>query len=82
MEKKAKEVKFSSERVRPMKEKVEYVTLPSGFVRCICLESYLGMTDSIYKDDVIDLPERRFKTLSARGWVALYTGDKKPINKR
>jgi len=71
-----------SERVRPIKEKAEYTTTPTGYVKVIALVDYAGMTDIIYTGDVFLLPERRYKSLQARGYVAPYSGKKKVIDKR
>jgi hypothetical protein len=73
---------MSSERVRPMKEKAEYTSTPDGFVKVIALTDYAGMVDVIFTGEVFMLPERRYKSLQARGYIAPYSGDKKPIDKR
>jgi len=37
----------------------------------------------VYKEgDIIDLPDRRFKTLALRGFCAEYKGTKKPNKER
>ena len=48
------------------KEKVEYkMAVPAGFVQCIVLKPY---EDHIKGDELV-LVERRYKSLSARGFV-------------
>ena len=73
---------ISSYKQRTVKEKVEYTATPTGFIRAIAIVDYTGMTDIIFTGDVIDLPERRFKSLSSRGYVIEYGGDIKPTGKR
>ena len=80
--KEKKEVIYASERVNPMKEKQEYVALPTGVVKVIALHDYVGMLDVIYEGEVFLLPERRYKSLQARGFVEAYEGEKPVINKR
>lgn len=73
---------ISSFRTNPLKEKREIVTTPDGWVKVVALENYTGMIDVIYAGEVYLLPERRFKSLAARGTVEEYFGDKQPIDKR
>ena len=58
------------------------VPIPSGHVRCIVMKDYEGMTDYLYVGDVVDLPERRFKSLVFRGYVEQYTGVRAPNKMR
>jgi hypothetical protein len=58
------------------------VPLPPDHVRCIVLEDYKGMEDDLYRGDIVDLPERRFKSLSLRGKVKQYFGEKYPNKRR
>lgn len=70
------------------KEKVEYpaftktedvVEKPEdGHIRVIVLIDYKGMNDELYAGDIIDVPERRFKSLSLRGLVKEYKGTNAP----
>jgi hypothetical protein len=80
---------ISSEKVfkefGEFKEKREIrtgVPIPECYVRVIVLKDYEGMRDYLLEGDIIDLPERRFKTLSFRGLVKEYKGDLCPVNKR
>ena len=74
---------ISTYKVRTVKEKVEVRSpLPEGMVRCIALVTYTGMSDLIFKGDVFDVPERRFKSLALRGYVDEYSGDEQPNGKR
>lgn len=80
--KKEKIFKATSE-VTGMKEKVEIKNaLPNGMIRVRALRDYVGMSDVIYKGDIFMLPERRYKTLAARGYVEEYDGNGKTIDKR
>lgn len=69
---------YSTEKVseRPPFEKAEYFNTPtpSGDVRVIVLKDYKGMLNDLYAGDIIDMPERRYKSLAFRGLVKLYTG--------
>lgn len=56
--------------------------VPEGHVRSIVLIVYVGMNDYLYVDDVIDLPARRFKSLSMRGFVKKYEGPRIPNKQR
>lgn len=56
----------------PVFAKVEVLTqvpIPVGHIRAEVLKDYKGMEDDLYEGDVLDLPERRFKTLANRGLV-------------
>lgn len=57
-------------------------SLPQGYVVCEVLKDYDGMQTRLCAGDIIQLPERRFKTLSMRGLVKKYDGSIKPCNKR
>ena len=66
-------------------EKKEYntrVPVPGGYVRCIVMLDFMGMQDILYAGDVVDLPDRRFKSLSNRGYVKEYTGERIPNKER
>jgi hypothetical protein len=54
------------------------IPIPEGHVRVIALVDFEGMTCHHYEGDVIDLPDRRFKTLVNRGIVREYKGYKEP----
>lgn len=56
--------------------------IPEGHVRCIVLVDYHGMMDNLYEGDVVDLPDRRYKTLANRGLVKKYEGDRIPNKRR
>jgi hypothetical protein len=58
------------------------VPIPSGHVRCIVMKDYEGMSDYLYVGDVVDLPDRRFKSLVFRGYVEQYTGVRAPNKMR
>lgn len=58
------------------------VPIPVGYVRCIVIKSYDGMTCKMLAGDIVDLPERRYKTLSTRNFIDKYEGDEPPCNKR
>lgn len=69
----------------PVFPKMEILTempLPDGHVRCEVLQDYKGMIDELYTGDIIDLPERRYKSLSFRGLVKEYTGKNMPNKRR
>jgi hypothetical protein len=57
-------------------------SVPVGYVRCIVLRAYDGMTCKMLVGDVFDLPERRYKSLSRRGFIEKYEGKEPPCNKR
>jgi hypothetical protein len=58
------------------------IPLSEGHIRCEVLKDYKGMTDDLYEGDIIDLPERRFKSLSFRGLVKVYEGKDYPNKQR
>ena len=67
--------------INPVAQKKVYLTkvpIPEGFIRAIVLIDYVGMSEVLYEGDVQDLPDRRFKTLSNRGLVKQYDGDRPP----
>jgi len=73
----------------PVKEKVEYkimpithVICPEGYVRSIVLIPYAGMLDNHNVGDIVDLPERRYKSLVFRGVVKEYKGELLPNKRR
>lgn len=68
--------------VFPKMEILTKVPLPDGYVRVIVLKDYKGMEDDLYTGDVIDVPDRRFKSLSLRGLVKEYKGDLQPNKRR
>lgn len=70
--------------VKPVFEKAVYenIPIPTDSVRVIVLQDYKGMLNDLYVGDIIDMPERRYKTLAFRGLVKLYDGDKKPNKQR
>jgi hypothetical protein len=78
-------IKAEKKKGSPVFHKMEVLThvpLPEGHIRCIVLIDYKGMLDDLYKGDIIDLPERRFKSLSFRGMVEPYKGNNYPNKKR
>lgn len=55
------------------------IPVPEGHVRVIVLKEYEGMlVDRHEVGDIVDLPDRRFKTLVTRGIVREYKGNKEP----
>lgn len=52
--------------------------VPEGHVRVIVVIGYAGMQCWHDPGDIIDLPERRFKTLGLRGYVREYKGKNEP----
>jgi hypothetical protein len=69
----------------PLKEKIMVLTkipLPEGHVRVIVIQSFAGMIDNLMVGDIIDIPERRYKSLSFRGLVRKYDGDLQPNKQR
>ena len=78
----------SSEKIsgHPVFEKKEYVNLPTqleeGYVRVIVVKDYKGMLNDLYAGDIIDLPERRYKSLAFRGLVKIYEGKSNPNKQR
>ena len=65
--------KFFEKRV--IKGKVPTRNIPDGHIRVIVLKECEGMTGHYYEGDIIDLPERRFKSLRLRGLVDEYKGE-------
>jgi len=64
--------------IRVFPEKKETNGVPVGHVRVIILRECPGMSGVYKEGDIIDLPDRRFKTLALRGFCAEYKGSKKP----
>ena len=64
--------------IRVFPEKKETNGVPVGHVRVIILRECPGMSGVYKQGDIIDLPDRRFKTLALRGFCAEYKGSKKP----
>ena len=68
---------------RPVyREKAEYNSIPPGHIRAIVLRNHNGMVEFHAVGDIVDLPERRFKSLLMRGLVKEYVGDKLPNKQR
>ena len=74
--------KFFEKRV--IKGKVPTVerNIAEGHIRVIVLKECEGMTGHYYKGDIIDLPERRFKSMRLRGLVDEYKGESGPNKER
>lgn len=74
--------KFFEKRV--IKGKVPTVerNIAEGHIRVIVMKDCEGMTGHYYEGDIIDLPERRFKSLRLRGLVDEYKGDSGPNKER
>ena len=72
--------KFFEKRV--IKGKVPTRNIPDGHIRVIVLKECEGMTGHYYEGDIIDLPERRFKSLRLRGLVDEYKGESGPNKER
>ena len=51
------------------------VPVPEGYIRVIVMKDCEGMTGHYYEGDIIDLPERRFKSMRLRGLVDEYKGE-------
>lgn len=69
----------------PVFEKQEIKTkvpVPDGHIRVIVLIDHKGMLDNLYAGDVLDIPERRYKTLVNRGFVREYDGTRLPNKER
>lgn len=64
------------------REKVVTNGIPDGHVRAIVIKVYNGMTELLEVGDIVDLPERRFRSLQMRGLVKAYEGDKLPNKRR
>jgi hypothetical protein len=68
-------------RITKALPKIEVLTeipLPEGYVRCLVVMEFEGMQDHLVPGDIVDLPDRRFKTLSFRGVVEKYKGTMSP----
>jgi hypothetical protein len=63
-------------------EKKSVTGIPAGHVRVIILKDCEGMSGPYKAGDIIDLPDRRFKTLALRGFCAEYRDSKKPNKDR
>jgi hypothetical protein len=72
--------KFFEKKV--FKGKVPTRNIPDGHIRVIVLKECEGMTGHYYEGDIIDLPERRFKSLRLRGLVDEYKGESGPSKER
>ncbi len=74
--------KFFEKRV--IKGKVPTVerNIAEGHIRVIVMKDCEGMTGHYYEGDIIDLPERRFKSMRLRGLVDEYKGDSAPNRSR
>lgn len=74
--------KFFEKRV--IKGKVPTVerNIAEGYIRVIVLKDCDGMTGHYYEGDIIDLPERRFKSMRLRGLVDEYKGESGPNKER
>jgi hypothetical protein len=66
----------------PVFEKQVYndipIVLQPGDVRVIVLKDFNGMLNELREGDIVDMPERRFKSLSFRGLVKIYEGKNTP----
>lgn len=58
------------------------IPLADGHIRVIVLKECDGMTGKYYEGDIVDLPERRFKSMRFRGLVEEYKGDNAPNRSR
>ena len=76
--KEKKEIK----RVFPKMEVLNNVPVPAGHIRVIVLVDHRGMLDDLYAGDIIDVPERRFKSMRFRGLVKEYNGGSAPTKQR
>jgi len=56
--------------------------IAEGHVRVVILKECDGMTGHYEVGDIIDLPDRRFKSMILRGLCEEYKGDKKPTKAR
>jgi hypothetical protein len=78
----------SSEKIseHPVFEKQVYQNIPTvlqpGDVRVIVLKDYNGMLNELREGDIVDMPERRYKSLAFRGLVKLYEGKNLPNKQR
>ena len=68
----------------PVQEKrvITGIPVPEDHVRCIILRRCEGMTGWYVAGDIVDLPERRYKTMTFRGLVRKYDGTDDPTRKR
>lgn len=98
MARKKKEPDVISTRIETKREKVFKATegvvpgvtekvvvkapIPGGMVKVMALVDYVGMNDIIYQGEVFLLPERRYKSLAFRGYVAEYDGEAPIVDKR
>jgi hypothetical protein len=64
------------------REKRELTGMPTEHVRVIIIKECDGMTGRYYPGDIIDLPDRRFKSMVIRGLCEQYKGNKKPTRER
>ena len=71
--------KFFEKRV--IKTKIP-IPLAEGHIRVIVIKECDGMTEKYYEGDIVDLPERRYKSLRLRGLVEEYLGDTAPNRSR
>ena len=74
--------KFFEKRVIRGKVPVIEKNIPAGHIRVIVLKDCEGMTGYYSPGDIIDLPERRFKSMCFRGLVEVYEGDSAPTRER
>lgn len=51
------------------------IPLAEGHIRVIVIKECDGMTGRYYEGDIVDLPERRYKSLRLRGLVDEYKGE-------
>ncbi len=77
-----KEKREMPSQVFPKAIIITKVPLPEGYIRAEVLKDYKGMEDDLYCGDIVDLPERRFKSLSMRGLVMEYKGESQPNKRR
>ena len=79
-------VTIHSEKVErtvfPKYEILTKVPLPDSHIRCLVLKDFNGMMDILRAGDIIDIPERRYKSLLFRGMVTPYTGESQPNKNR
>ena len=68
--------------VPQFREKKETNGIPEGHIRAIVIKVFNGMTDLLETGDIVDLPDRRFRSLQMRGLVKEYVGDKLPNKRR
>ncbi len=73
------------EVMSPIKEKIVVLTkvpVPANHIRCIVTKDHQGMISYLKTGDIVDLPERRYKTDSFRGLVKNYDGSRNPNKQR